>query len=700
VASTEDTSPGGGQRAAHAFSVDVPGLLEALTEQFPEPLLCVRELVQNAADAGARRIDIEVSHDRARGLARLAVRDDGRGMGAGDVEGYLTIGFSEKDPGQHRGRFGIGKLSPYALGFERMLVDTSTGTEATRIELLPDGTGEVTPRLAGPPGTEVRVYTRACRDEAEQLSKRVFDIARESCGSIGIPLLVNGQAVNQPLGLPTRYALHFETAAGAGVIGVGAEPVRILSSGGIVLETGAPILGPEVSYVLDGPCLAPTLSRNAVRRDGAFDALLQDAQAAARELTAVASRRLGERVEELRREQTAVERVLDADDRSALEWLRDRLLDPEGEPTPEVKAAPVLETADGDLVSASALVELLRCEGRIPSSRVPLACSDIAGYVDRGLPVLLLYRDLEDFLERQHIETLEVDGSGEGVEVGRGELDAGEAALIEQLRLAPPPRSGIDPRGLGVAAFAAVAAGAAVFLVGAEGSAPEGVPAAAARVAETASAPPRAADVGAAPSPLVAVLAGVSSLLAILSVAAGGGLALAGARRRQGMKAWLRTEAGVPVAAGDDGRRKLAIFFRKLLHPIDFAVARAWSLRAAAAPRPPSSDRAFTGEPKIRAGARLDLDRLELGIIELVSTSGDPTDAKVFVVRGERVLLNRNHPTIRDLALIASADPARARVLLEALMATDGELARHCDPRQVEWDLVARAPRVLGEPRG
>src|SRR5262245_28555845 len=105
-----------------SFSVDIPGLLDALTEQFPEPLLCVRELVQNAADAGAGRIEVDVAYDALRSLLRLSVRDDGRGMNDREVEDYLTIGFSEKDPSLDRGRFGVGKLSPYALGIVRMMV--------------------------------------------------------------------------------------------------------------------------------------------------------------------------------------------------------------------------------------------------------------------------------------------------------------------------------------------------------------------------------------------------------------------------------------------------------------------------------------------------------------------------------------------------------------------------------------------------
>ena len=125
------------------FSVDIQGLLEALTEQFPEPLLCVRELVQNAADAGAQRIEVDVSYDASRQLFRIAVRDDGRGMSEPEVEGYLTIGFSEKDPGRQRGRFGVGKLSPYALDIVRMVVETCDGQVAHRLTFNGDGSGQL-----------------------------------------------------------------------------------------------------------------------------------------------------------------------------------------------------------------------------------------------------------------------------------------------------------------------------------------------------------------------------------------------------------------------------------------------------------------------------------------------------------------------------------------------------------------------------
>ena len=681
------------------FSVDVAGLLEALTEQFPEPLLCVRELIQNAADAGSQHINVDISYDESRSLVRLSVTDDGRGMNAREVEGYLTIGLSEKDPKHHRGRFGIGKLSPYALGFQQMVVETCDGRITHRLEFKPDGSGQIELRSGGESGTIVRIYKTCSRSEAEELSSRTFSITSETCGSIVIPLRVNGVSINREPVLSTPYVVRFEGEEGKGVIGVGVEPHRTLLSGGIVLESGASVLGQEISYILDASRLSPTLSRNAVRRDRAFDELVQLAQAHIPHLVTAAVQVLRQRVERLRTSGAVVERALEPDDRAALEWLRARLLDAEQTPQAQIRDAPVLETADGDLVSANTLISVLRSERRIPTSRVPRTRDEIGGHVDRGVPVLLLYRDLEDFLQRQAIPTVEVDGLDDGMEVEELDWGPGEVALIDR-----PP---LAPRYLGlnwlvaiggtlVLALSFVISGGSFFR---SSTAPE---LSAQPVPQLAHPPvneqPEALNSkitkGSSRKPqgtwfysiALSAMAGILVVLIWMEVR----------KRRQGLRPWLREEAKVPIMRGEDRRRRLALLARMLLHPIDFAVARGWSTRASRDTGTAIAGyRAFAPEPRIRSGARLDLDRIELGYVDLLSRKGDPSDARMIVIRGGRVLLNRYHPTVASLIQIAESDPVRARVLLDALLATDSELARGCDPRQVEWDLVGRAPRVL-----
>ncbi|MEO1335655.1 MAG: ATP-binding protein, partial [Myxococcota bacterium] len=658
--------------------------------------------------------------DANRGLMRLSVRDDGRGMNEDEVEGYLIIGFSDKDPRSQRGRFGVGKLSPYALGISRMVVETCDGRSTHRITFNRDGSGTMARLAARPRGTVVRVYKRCSRHEAEGLAERTFRLVQQTCGSIAIPLFVNGTQVNRETALPTVYALNFASGPGQGVLGIVSEPVHCLMGGGIVLETEAPILGQEVSYILDSPRLAPTLSRNAVRRDQAFDELLRGARAKMPAFRAHVARQLRVRSDRLRQDGTPPERGLDANDRAALEWLRSQLLLPEDDPPDAVvRDAPVLETADGGLVSANELIEVIRKEGRVPISRVPRTREEIGGYADRGVPVLLLYRDLEDFLERQSIETVEVDGLDDGIEVAEVEWGRGEAALASRIPLAVTPSWRRPNFALVLTTVMLLAVIAAPMWLYGWFEMQRSVPMARIEAID----PPPSTDRVLAPEPPVpavvlddmppetqsppqaadlvpvvvrsrwsVILAGI---IAVLWAAAGLGMIFSSRRRPR--RSWLRTEAGAPLTLGENRKRRWNVVSRALLHPVDFLVARGWSIRAAGRPLASSASasikgyREFAPEVPIRSGVRLDLDRVELGFVDLVSRAGDPNDGRFLLRRQGRILLNRNHPTVIDLITIAEAEPQRARVLLDMLLATDADLGRGTDPRQVEWDLLGRA---------
>jgi hypothetical protein len=68
------------------------GLIEAITEGLYDGTLnCLREYVQNAIDAHARRIDIEFE-----GPKTILIRDDGDGMDRKELERALSVGISDK----------------------------------------------------------------------------------------------------------------------------------------------------------------------------------------------------------------------------------------------------------------------------------------------------------------------------------------------------------------------------------------------------------------------------------------------------------------------------------------------------------------------------------------------------------------------------------------------------------------------------
>ncbi|MGF1509683.1 MAG: ATP-binding protein [Myxococcota bacterium] len=654
--------------AGRPFSVDIPGLLRALTQQFPEPLLCVRELVQNAADAESTAIHVDLSFDSERSLFRLSVQDDGRGMSAEEVEAYLTIGCSHKGP-EHRGRFGIGKLSPYAMGIRRMVVETSNGEESHRLVFAADGSGTVTrgPRRAQ--GTSVRVYKSSDRETAQRLAQRTYELVRDHCGGLPQTLRVNGRElrdrVHQVRG---RYTWRFASVSGSGTLGVQAEPVHQLSSGGILLEAGTALFGEGVSYVLDAPALAPNLSRNAVRRDQAFEAMVREARAQVARLASRIADTFRRRVDEMRAGERPVEASLDADDRAALEWLRTRIMDPEGDDGCD--DAPILETADGGLTSPADLDRLGRAGERIPVSRVPRRADELRGYIDRGLPVLLLYRDVEDFLERRRLSTVEVDALDLGDEVPETQWSSAERALARAASEAESRPKRKRRSWSTVGAFSAVAvlcftfafAVGTYFSLGSGWKANEpGTPS-----VDALSASPPGVDAFRSPLDSFQSVIGLVVLLLTLGLAAGLARSLL---RRSG---------------------RWSLLARAIGHPRDFIVARIWSKQGEGKrERMETGFRESSAEVEVQEEVHIDLDS-PLGFVDLRSAGGDFNEARVLVVRNHRVLLNRNHPTVRHLIRIAENDVPRARILLEALVSTDPTIFRNVDPRQAEWELLAR----------
>lgn len=132
----------------------------AAGEVIERPFSVVKELVENALDAGATRVTVRV---RGGGLTEIEVADDGAGIpsdeialavrrhatsklgGAGDLTGVDTLGF--------RGE-GLASIAAVA---QVTIVSRTAGDEiATAVEAHGDAVGEPHP-VAGPPGTRVVV---------------------------------------------------------------------------------------------------------------------------------------------------------------------------------------------------------------------------------------------------------------------------------------------------------------------------------------------------------------------------------------------------------------------------------------------------------------------------------------------------------------------------------------------------------------
>ena len=160
----------------------------AAGEVVERPAAVVKELVENALDAGARRIRVTLEGG---GAGRMVVEDDGTGMDAAGLALAVLRHATSKLPDEAT-LFAIatlgfrGEALP-SIGAVARLAITSRrpGGDAHRIEVEGGRVGAVTP-AAGPPGTRVEVadlffatparrkFLRSARGEADQ----VLDVLR------------------------------------------------------------------------------------------------------------------------------------------------------------------------------------------------------------------------------------------------------------------------------------------------------------------------------------------------------------------------------------------------------------------------------------------------------------------------------------------------------------------------------------------
>jgi DNA mismatch repair protein MutL len=132
----------------------------AAGEVVERPASAVKELVENALDAGASRIDVEIDGG---GVTRILVRDDGSGMSPEDarlaLERHATSKISTDADLQGVVSYGFrGEALPSIASVSRLTLTTSDGSSAEAIRLKVEHGGAAKEELAARPrGTDVTV---------------------------------------------------------------------------------------------------------------------------------------------------------------------------------------------------------------------------------------------------------------------------------------------------------------------------------------------------------------------------------------------------------------------------------------------------------------------------------------------------------------------------------------------------------------
>lgn len=258
----------------------------AAGEVIERPASVVKELFENALDAGARRIEIDI--ERA-GLGLIRIRDDGCGMAAEELplalSRHATSKIATLDDLESIASFGFrGEALPSMASVARLRLVSRASQSAEAAEISVEGghAGQVRP-AAHPAGTTVEVrdlfynvparrkFVRSPATEFGHIARQVERLALGASG-IGVRLRHNGREVLQaaaaedPVAIEQRldrllgaefrrHALHMEQSAGG-----------VTLSGWLGLPTAARAQ-PDMQYwFVNGRAVRDRLLTNAVRQ--------------------------------------------------------------------------------------------------------------------------------------------------------------------------------------------------------------------------------------------------------------------------------------------------------------------------------------------------------------------------------------------------------------------------------------------------
>ncbi|MFT7622712.1 MAG: hypothetical protein ACI9WU_001887 [Myxococcota bacterium] len=260
-------------------------VLRGVIDQFGSRVACLRELVQNAIDAGTNRID--VVFDRRDGFACISVQDYGCGMTRPDMEHYLLNVFesSKEDDLESIGKFGIGFVSIFALKPTWVTVETGKDGQHTRIAI--DDTLGIRWFEGNPcAGTEVALFLKLGDVAFDELTREAVAFLEHSCGYVAVDLFVvvdnDARQISRELALesPIKTTL---TEPGVDIhIGLSRHPHYTLMNHRLVLETQHRALVPGCSVLATSRDIEHNLARNAVVHNDGFARFMEQLHELAR----------------------------------------------------------------------------------------------------------------------------------------------------------------------------------------------------------------------------------------------------------------------------------------------------------------------------------------------------------------------------------------------------------------------------------
>lgn len=280
---------------------EVAALLDRLVAQFEGPYDFLRELVQNALDAGSDRAEVTLDVHPGEGadpeevVFELRLADTGAGMDEAVLDGGLTRLFAstKADDRTMAGGFGIGFVSVFAWQPDAVVVQTGRAGEAWELTFYADR--HFDKRALDEPfeGTTITLLRRGRAPERAQIAEAIRDSLWRWCRFCRLELsfedLAAGEGpelIQDAPGPPGALAVVDAQADGSVQVAFAAPPEVVMLRRGLVLSQGTAVdlladLQPPQGSTLehlqvwaDSPNLRTTMARDKVVDDPGRTAVL------------------------------------------------------------------------------------------------------------------------------------------------------------------------------------------------------------------------------------------------------------------------------------------------------------------------------------------------------------------------------------------------------------------------------------------
>ncbi len=262
-------------------AIEAGDTLENLVNQFTDPYACLRELIQNAMDAGSSTVDVWFEfnpYERSggnKGIMILHVDDTGEGMNRNIIDSKLTQLFSssKEDDLTKVGKFGIGFVSVFALEPDAVIVDTGRDGEYWRLIFKKDRRFDRILLNHPVEGTQIQLVKEVTLSVFERMKARSLETIRYWCKHVEADITVDGERVNEPfrIGHPHEYIYRGNETEIAVAPSSDEEPFFGFYNRGLTLREGHALHHRGAAFKISSRYLEHTLTRDNVITDNHYD---------------------------------------------------------------------------------------------------------------------------------------------------------------------------------------------------------------------------------------------------------------------------------------------------------------------------------------------------------------------------------------------------------------------------------------------